>query len=226
VFGYLDQDLETYLKVKKKDHPDVDLSELFTPEEVEAYKTVSDFRAKTKTINFGIVYGLSAWSLAERFKIPEEEAEAILDNYFKTYSGIKRWLGKNGHETVVNRYAKTILGRKKYFHLHDPANEKAFRRSKGATRRMGNNHVIQGTNADITKEALIKLQEAYESIEGAKLLFTVHDEIVTECPEAVVDQVAEVKARIMKEAFHRFVKTVPVGNNDTVSVTIADHWTK
>jgi DNA polymerase I-like protein with 3'-5' exonuclease and polymerase domains len=91
---------------------------------------------------------------------------------------------------------------------------------------MGNNHVIQGTNADITKEALIKLQEAYESIEGAKLLFTVHDEIITECPEVVAEQVAEVKARIMKEAFHRFIKTVPVGKDDTVSVTIADRWSK
>ena len=91
---------------------------------------------------------------------------------------------------------------------------------------MGNNHVIQGANADITKEALVRLQEAYDEIEGAKLLFPVHDEIITECPESIAEYVAEVKAEIMKEAFHRFIKTVPVGKEDKVSVTIANHWSK
>jgi DNA polymerase I-like protein with 3'-5' exonuclease and polymerase domains/intein/homing endonuclease len=226
VFGYTDAQLDTYLKLKKKDHPDVNLLDLFSAEEVGAYKIVGDFRDKTKTINFGIVYGLSAWSLAEGFKIPQEEAEGILDNYFRTYSGIKRWLGKNAYATVANRYASTILGRKKYFELANPEDEEAFRRSKGATRRMGNNHVIQGTNADITKEALVRLQEAYDLIEGAKLLFTVHDEIVTECPESVAEYAAGVKAEVMKAAFHRFIKTVPVGKNDEVSVTVAGHWSK
>ncbi len=226
VFDYTDAELDMYLKLKKKDHPDVNLLDFFSAAEVAAYKKVGDFRDKTKTINFGIVYGLSAWSLAERFKIPQDEAERILDNYFRTYSGIKRWLGKNAYETVANRYATTILGRKKYFELADPEDEEAFRRSKGATRRMGNNHVIQGTNADITKEALVQLQEAYDDIEGARLLFPVHDEIVSECPANIADHVAEVKAEIMKEAFHRFIKTVPVGKDDKVSVTIANHWSK
>jgi DNA polymerase I len=226
VFDYTDAELDAYLKVKKKDHPDINLLDHFSADDVASYKRVSDFRAKTKTINFGIVYGLSAWSLAERFKIPQDEAEGILNDYFQTYSGIKRWLGKNAYETVANRYACTILGRKKYFELADPEDEEAFRRSKSATRRMGNNHVIQGTNADITKDAIIRLQKAYDDIEGAKLLFTVHDEIVTECPESIAEHVAKVKADVMKEAFHCFIKTVPVGKKDKVSVTIANHWTK
>ena len=101
-----------------------------------------------------------------------------------------------------------------------------FRRSKNSTRRAGNNAVIQGTNADITKEAMNLLQRAYDNIEGAKLLFTVHDEIVSEVPDTRVEEVVELKAELMKQAFHRFVKTVPVGNDDTVEVTVADHWTK
>lgn len=226
VFGYTDADLEVYNKVKSKDKPDLNLEDFFTKEEIQTYKQVGDFRSKTKTINFGIAYGLSAFSLADRFKIPMEEAEKILDNYFRTYSGIKRWLDYNAHETIANRYARTILGRKKYFTLANPANEEEFRRSRGATRRMGNNHVIQGTNADITKEALVRLQEAYDKIPGAKLLFTVHDEIVSECPEEIAEQVATVKAEIMREAFRRFIKTVPVGKGDKVSVTIAKHWSK
>lgn len=229
VFDYTDDELQTYLAIKPKDVPDGDLATLFSPPEIAIYKKVGDFRDKTKTINFGIVYGLSAWSLAERFKIPKPEAEKILNNYFKTYYGIKRWLTENAYETVANRYAKTIIGRKKYFVLAEPDPEdddEKYRRSRGATRRMGNNHVIQGTNADITKEALVQLQEAYDDIPGAKLLFTVHDEIISEATATVADYVAEVKAEIMKNAFHRFIKRVPVGNDDKVSVTIATHWTK
>lgn len=226
VFGYTDAELEIFFKAKEKDSPDTNLEDWFSKEEIAAYKMVSDYRNKTKVINFGIVYGLSAFSLAERFKIPMDEAEKILDGYFRTYSGIKRWLDRNAHETVANRYAKTILGRKKFFHLADPSDEEMFKRSRGATRRMGNNHVIQGTNADITKEALVRLQEAYDEIQGAKLLFTVHDEIVSECPQPMAEHVAAVKAEVMREAFRRFIKTVPVGKKDKVSVTIAKHWSK
>ncbi len=226
VFGYSDKELEIYLKLKPKDHPTVDLLELFSAEEVDTYKKISDLRDKTKTINFGIVYGLSAWSLAGRFKIPQDEAEDILNNYFKTYSGIKRWLGRNAHETLANRYAQTIIGRKKYFELADPEDEEKFRRSRGAVRRMGNNSVIQGTNADITKEALVRLQDAYDKLDGVKLLFTVHDEIISEVPASMAEYVSELKTEIMKQAFHRFIKTVPVGKDDKVSVTVANHWTK
>ena len=226
VFGYSDKELETYLKVKKKDKPGTDLLDLFTPQEVATHHAVIDFRNKTKTINFGIVYGLSAWSLSERFKMPQEDAEKLLNNYFKTYSGIKRWLDRNSHETIANRYASTILGRKKFFTLADPADEELFRRSKGAVRRMGNNMVIQGTNADITKDALIRIGAAYEGIPGAALLFTVHDEIISEVPADRAEEIASIKAELMKQAFHRFIKTVPVGPGDKVSVSIAPHWNK
>ena len=226
VFGYSDNDLTIYLKVKKKDKPGNKLEEFFSPEEICIYKKVADFRDKTKTINFGIVYGLSAFSLTERFKIQLDEAERILNSYFKTYSGIKRWLEKNAHETISNRYAKTILGRKKYFTLPDPDDEETFRRARGAVRRMGNNHTIQGTNADITKRSLIDLQKAYEKVPGAKILFTVHDEIVSECPEEIADQVSALKAQVMRDAFHVYIKTVPVGPEDKVSTTVAKHWSK
>jgi DNA polymerase-1 len=226
VFGFTDSDLSIYNKVKKRDHPDVNLLDEFSESDVSMYHKVYDFRSKTKVINFGIAYGLSAWSLAERFKIPQNEAEGILDDYFSTYSGIKRWLGHNGHESIALRYSKTIIGRKRYYTLADPEDEQLFRRSRNATRRAGNNAVIQGTNADITKEALNQLQRAYDNIEGAKLLFTVHDEIVSEVPEQKAEEISEIKAEIMRQAFHRFVKTVPVGKDDAVSVTIADHWNK
>ncbi len=226
VFGYPDKELEIYLKIKKQDKPDVDLSALFSEEGLASYKKIADYRDKTKVINFGIVYGLSAWSLADRFKIPQNEAEKILERYMNTYSGIKRWLNKNGHESISKRYSRTLIGRKKYFTLPTSDDEEVFRRAKGAIRRMGNNAVIQGTNADITKEALIRLQEAYNNIEGAKILFTVHDEIISEVPAEKAEEIAELKAEIMKQAFHRFVTAVPVGTEDKVSVSIASHWTK
>ncbi len=226
VFGYDDAHLDAYNRLKKKDTPDADLVALFSAKEVEMYKIVSDYRTKTKAINFGIAYGLSAWSLSDSFKIPMEEAEGILADYFATYSGIKRWLGHNARESIANRYSKTILGRKRFYRLPSPDDAEAFRRSKGAIRRAGNNAVIQGTNADITKEALIQLQKAYRNIGTAKILFTVHDEIVSECSIEKAQEVAEVKATVMRDAFRRFVKTVPVGTDDKVGVSIADHWTK
>jgi DNA polymerase-1 len=226
VFGFTDAELSIYNEIKKKDHPSVNLLDLYNESDVSLYHKVYDFRSKTKVINFGIAYGLSAWSLAERFKIPQNEAEGILEDYFSTYSGIKRWLDINGHESIALRYSKTIVGRKRYYTLADPEDEQMFRRSKNATRRAGNNAVIQGTNADITKEALNRLQRVYDDIEGAKLLFTVHDEIVSEVPEEKAEEIAVIKAEIMKEAFHRFVQTVPVGTDDVVEVTIADHWNK
>ncbi|KKK85068.1 hypothetical protein LCGC14_2777020, partial [marine sediment metagenome] len=226
VFGYSDEDLATYLKVKKKDKPDTDLSSLFSEEEITIYKMIGDYRDKTKTINFGIVYGLSSWSLADRFKIPQDEAQGILDTYMNTYFGIKRWLSKNGHESITKRYSRTLIGRKRYYTLPSSEDKETFRKAKGAIRRMGNNAVIQGTNADITKEALIRLQKAYDEIEGAKILFTVHDEIISEVPAEKAEEIAELKAEIMKQAFHRFIQTVPVGAGDKVSVSIASHWTK
>lgn len=226
VFGFSDKEREIYEAVKKMDHPDKNLLDFFSQDEIAIYHNVSDCRTKTKVINFGIAYGLSAWSLAERFKVSQEEAEGILNNYFSTYHGIKRWLDHNGRESIALRHSKTILGRKRYYTLANFEDEQLFRRSKGATRRAGNNAVIQGTNADITKEALNLLQRAYDEIEGAKLLFTVHDEIVSEVEEDKAEEVAEIKAELMAQAFHRFVKTVPVGKDDKVGVTIANHWTK
>ncbi len=226
VCGFTDSNLDIYNEVKKKDNPSVNLLDLYNEADVSTYHQVYDFRSKTKVINFGIAYGLSAWSLAERFKIPQDEAERILENYFSTYNGIKRWLDHNGRESIALRHSKTILGRKRYYTLADPEDEKMFRRSKNAVRRTGNNAVIQGTNADITKEALNRLQRIYDKREGAKLIFTVHDEIVSEVAEDKVDEIAEIKSEVMRQAFHRFVQTVPVGKDDKVEVTIADHWTK
>ena len=226
VFRYDDAHLDAYKKLKKHDIPGNNLVELFSEEEAAMYKHVSDCRGKTKVINFGIAYGLSAWSLAEGFKIPQDEAEGILSDYFSAYSGIKRWLDYNGRESIAKRYSETLIGRKRFYRLPDPDDQEQFRRSKGAVRRAANNAVIQGTNADITKEALIKLQQAYRSIDTAKILFTVHDEIVSECSEEKAEEVAQVKADIMRDAFHRFVKTVPVGTDDEVGVSIADCWAK
>jgi DNA polymerase-1 len=226
VFGFTDAERAIYNEVKKKDHPSVNLLDLYSESDVSMYHKIYDLRSKTKVINFGIAYGLSAFSLANSFKVPQDEAEGILDDYFSTYSGIKRWLDRNGHESIALRHSKTIIGRKRFYTLADPEDEQMFRRSKNATRRAGNNAVIQGTNADITKEALNRLQRLYDDIEGAKLLFTVHDEIVSEVPEDKAEEISVAKAEIMRDAFHRFVKTVPVGTNDEVEVTIADHWNK
>lgn len=232
VFHLTDAELDAFFRVKKKDKPGNNILELFSGEEIAAYRKVSDCRSKTKTINFGIVYGRSAFAIAAALKIPFSEAEEMLNAYFNTYFGVKSWLDNNHKEIMRGRnssgigYARTIIGRKKYFYIPTDCSEEDFKKSKGSVRRMGNNHVIQGVNADITKKALIELRRAYQNIPKAKCLFSVHDEIVSECPKRIADQVAVIKAEEMRKAFHYFIKNVPVGSGDKVSVSIATLWAK
>ena len=82
------------------------------------------------------------------------------------------------------------------------------------------------TQGDTTDRIDVPYEIIYPWMDGVKLLFTVHDEIVSEAPEDMAEEVAEIKAEVMRQAFRRFVHTVPVGKDDKVEVTIADYWSK
>jgi len=224
-FGFTLEELKIYQVVKKLDGQGR-IAEA-SAEHARIFRMVSDYRQRTKAINFGIAYGISAFSLAERFKITKEEAQEILNKYFRTYSEIKRWLDKNGEECFRRRYSETLSGRRRFYELQrTDEDDRTWDAKKRAIIRMANNHVIQGTNADITKTALIDLQEYYTEIGCAKLLFTVHDEIVSEVEASRAEEVSARKAEIMKQAFHKYVKDVSVGPGDKVSVSINNHWSK
>jgi DNA polymerase I-like protein with 3'-5' exonuclease and polymerase domains len=134
-------------------------SDLFglTYEEVVADKELDDndptkknYRGNVKALNFGLIYGLTRVGLSLRMGTSEDEAQKLINAYFKRYPRIKSWLDKAAKSAIMNRYSTTISGRRRYYRLPEPSDSK-FNRLKGSIERQGKNHPIQGSNADTIK---------------------------------------------------------------------------
>ncbi|MBU3698935.1 MAG: DNA polymerase I [Candidatus Kapabacteria bacterium] len=141
-------------------------------------------RRVAKTVNFGIMYGLGAFGLAQRLGIPRTEGQKIIESYFEKYPGIKRYMDDTIESTRERGYAATILGRRRYFPLINAAN----RGLRTAAERAAINMPIQGTAADMMKLAMIGVHNRMQS-EGVSslMLLQVHDELVFEAPSQEVD---------------------------------------
>ncbi|MBW2294136.1 MAG: DNA polymerase I, partial [Deltaproteobacteria bacterium] len=165
----------------------------------------SEQRDRAKAVNFGIIYGSSAFGLANNLGIATSEAQDIVDAYFGRYTGVRRFLD----ETVVNAkaagYVSTLLGRRRY--LPDLASKNRILRQ--AAERMAVNTVIQGTAADLIKKAMIDVDEALTSSGlGAIMILQVHDELVFEVPEAEVDALSSLVRDKMESVFQLRVPLV------------------
>lgn len=139
------------------------------------------YRKKAKTVNFGIVYGMSALGLSDTLEISEEEAKAYITSYYTTYPGVKKWLLDMEKFILKNKYSKTLIGRKRRVHNELDSGER-WKIGKGV--RMGTNSVIQGSSADMVKIASIKLQPLLERYDSHIVLW-IHDEIVFDVPENI-----------------------------------------
>jgi DNA polymerase-1 len=163
---------------------------------IQAFKENKDFHQETadkfgverkiaKAINFGIAYGKSAHGFCQDWRVTEQEAQAVLDNYFTTYPEIKKAIDDNTNFIKRNGYCATLVGRRRRF----AKNEQGYYPNK--VFRMGFNHLIQGFSADMIRIACVKVYN--ESLRnptwGVKILATIHDEIVLECYEEYVDKV-------------------------------------
>ncbi len=157
----------------------------------------SEYRRRAKVINFGIVYGLSAFGLAQRLGIGREEAQAFIDAYFARYSGVRRWLDKTLEEARKAGRVQTLFGRIRP--IPDIlAREFSVRQF---AERTAINTPIQGTAADIMKIAMIRVHESLRDGHfSSKILLQVHDELVLEVPEAELDPVRELVRREMQGA--------------------------
>ena len=187
------------------------------------YKEVTpNQRKKAKTLNFFLVFGGGAYSLADTLKCTEEEAQDIIDDYFKRYSHIKRFLDNCASSAVYNGYATTISGRKRFLTLPSP-DDPMFRRAKSSIKRRGKNTPIQGSGADVTKMALAFLFERLERENyDATVLMVVHDEFVVEVREDQAEEVARVVEEEMVRGFSHFFATIPM----VVDANIGDTWEK
>ncbi len=157
-----------------------------------------DTRAQAKTINFAILYGISRWGLAGRLEVEPDEAQAMIDTYFKRFPGIQRYILET-LETVRERgYSETLFGRKTWFPRINSKNQA----ERQGSERAAINAPIQGTSADIIKRAMVRMVPALEQagLHNVRMLLQVHDELVFELPEGDVPAASKVIEQIMAEA--------------------------
>ncbi len=162
---------------------------------VELDNVTPEMRSKAKAVNFGIVYGISAFGLAEDIGVSNKEAKAYIEAYFEKYTGIKHFLDKTVENAANDGYVTTLFGRRRY--MPELSSSNFMVRSFGE--RAARNTPIQGTAADIIKYAMVRTEKALEGLK-AKLILQVHDELIIECPEDETQKVKEILRREMEGA--------------------------
>ena len=165
---------------------------------VEPAELTSAQRSVAKMINFGIVYGISAFGLSENLEIPREEAQAYIDAYLARFPHVQDFIKRTIEQSERDGYATSLLGRRR------PVQE--LRAQNRATRSLGErlavNFVMQGSNADIIKVAMVRIHERLrEEGRGAKLVLQVHDELLLEVPDAEISAVKELVREEMVGAY-------------------------
>jgi DNA polymerase-1 len=165
--------------------------------DVPLSEVTSDMRRNAKMVNFGIIYGISAFGLAERLNISRTEAKNIIDNYFRQYSYVKEYMDKSIENARSKGYVETILGRRR--HLRDINSANATVR--GFAERNAINAPIQGSAADMIKVAMINIQNDMQKAKmKSKMLLQVHDELVFDAHLSEVEELKKLVDHRMKTA--------------------------
>ncbi|MDJ0979441.1 MAG: DNA polymerase I [Erythrobacter sp.] len=178
-----------------------------------------DTRARAKTINFAILYGISRWGLAGRLEVEPDEAQDMIDTYFQRFPGIQRYIMET-LETVRERgYSETLFGRKTWF----PRIKSKNQAERQGSERAAINAPIQGTSADIIKRAMVRMLPALRDagLSEVRMLLQVHDELVFELPQGDVAAASPIIERVMVEAALPSVNLdVPLG----VDIGTGESW--
>jgi DNA polymerase-1 len=154
-------------------------------------------RRRAKAINFGIIYGISAFGLARQLQIEPGDARRFIDAYFARYPEIRAYMERTKEDARINGYVTTPFGRRVW--VPQIADKKPSVRGYGE--RQAINAPLQGGAADIIKRAMVRLPSALEEAGlQARLLLQVHDELLFEAPEAEADATADVARRVMERA--------------------------
>ncbi len=181
-----------------------------TPEDA----VTAEQRRVGKTINFGVVYGMSSFGLAQRLKIPRGEADSFIKTYFQRYPGVDRWLKETIRGAEQTGAVRTLMGRRRKIAAITSRN----RTEKTAAERVAVNSPIQGTAADLVKIAMVKLyRRLREEKLAARILLQVHDEIILEAPEAETPRVQAVVKEVMENVT---THAIPL----RVQVEAGDSW--
>jgi DNA polymerase I len=177
-----------------------------------------DLRRNAKTINFGIIYGISAFGLAERLGIERGEAGAFIKQYFERFPGIRDYIEDTKRSCRENGFVTTLFGRV----CHYPDIKVSNPSQRAAVERQAINAPIQGTAADIIRRAMVRMEDALADAGlSARMLLQVHDELVFEAPEEEVEASLPVIRKVMEEAPHPAVHLrVPLA----VDARAAGNW--
>jgi len=166
--------------------------------EVPPEKVTKEQRGKAKTANFGIIYGISAFGLAQRMNIPRTDAKHLIDSYFSTYSRVRLYMDEMIQGAREKGYVETMLGRRRY--LRDILSRNAVVR--GFAERNAINAPIQGSAADIIKIAMIRIQEILLKHNfNTKMILQVHDELVFDVRKQELDELKQMIVREMENAY-------------------------
>ena len=178
-----------------------------------------DTRARAKTINFAILYGISRWGLAGRLGVEPDEAQAMIDRYFERFPGIQRYIVATLEQVRERGYSETLFGRKTWFPRINSKNQA----ERQGSERAAINAPIQGTCADIIKRAMVRMMPELDAagLGHVRMLLQVHDELVFEVPEQDVEAARAVITRVMDDAAGPGITLdVPLG----VEIGLGKNW--
>lgn len=165
---------------------------------VPAGSVTREMRSRAKTANFGIIYGISAFGLSQRLHISRTEAKDLIDGYFRSYPGVKRYMEDIIRIARDKGYVETLLGRRRY--LNDINSHNSFVR--GFAERNAINAPLQGTAADIIKIAMINIQQKLRDDEmRTKMILQVHDELIFDVFKPELEKVKEIVKKEMGNAY-------------------------
>jgi len=177
-----------------------------------------DIRRRAKAINFGIIYGISAFGLANQLSIPREEAGAYIKRYFERFPGIRAYMDETRDFCRTHGYVETLFGRK----CHYPEIKASNPSIRAFNERAAINARLQGSAADIIRRAMVRMEDALaEKKLSAQMLLQVHDELIFEVPEDEVAATLPVVQHVMQDApFPAVILNVPL----QVDARAADNW--
>ena len=171
-------------------------------------------RSRAKAVNFGIIYGMSAFGLAERMELSRHEAAEIIKNYFEEYAGIKEYMDRSIALAKEKGYAETILGRRRYLRDINGSNSVV----RGFAERNAINAPIQGSSADMIKIAMIGIHQEMKKLQmQSKMILQVHDELVFDVYKPEIDVVKQIVESEMRQA-------LPLDIPVQVSIEIGQNW--
>ncbi|MGK0137911.1 MAG: DNA polymerase-1 [Algoriphagus sp.] len=182
--------------------------------QVDLADVTSDQRRKAKMVNFGIIYGISAFGLAQRLSISRGEAKEIIDNYFEQFPGVKSYMDECINKAREKEYAETILGRRRYLPDINSRNQTI----RGYAERNAINAPIQGSAADMIKLAMINIHAWMKKEKlKSKMLLQVHDELIFDAHLSEIE--------VLKEKVHELmINAIPMKVKLDTGLGIGDNW--